>query len=54
MAIGILMALHRVSDTQAFDMLRVASQHTHVKLREVAEEVILTGAAPNWPVRRPA
>ena len=54
MAIGILMALHRVSDTQAFDMLRIASQHTHVKLREVAEEVILTGAAPEWPVRRPA
>jgi GAF domain-containing protein len=54
MAIGILMALHRVSDTQAFDMLRIASQHTHVKLREVAEEVILTGAAPDWPARRPA
>jgi GAF domain-containing protein len=54
MAIGILMALHRLDEQQAFDMLRVASQHTHRKLREVAEEVILTGATPSWPIRRPS
>jgi GAF domain-containing protein len=53
MAIGILMALHRLNEEQAFDLLRVASQHTHVKLRDVAEDIILTGAAPSWPVRRP-
>jgi GAF domain-containing protein len=53
MAIGILMALHRLNEEQAFDLLRVASQHTHVKLRDVAEEIILTGAVPSWPVRRP-
>ncbi|HEU5270470.1 MAG TPA: GAF and ANTAR domain-containing protein [Jatrophihabitans sp.] len=53
MAIGILMALHRLDEQRAFDLLRVASQHTHVKLRDVAEEVILTGAIPTWPVRRP-
>lgn len=53
MAIGILMALHRLDEQQAFDLLRAASQHTHVKLRQIAEDVILTGAVPTWPVRRP-
>jgi len=53
MAIGIMMALHRLDEQQAFDLLRVASQHTHVKLRDVAEDVILTGAIPTWPIRRP-
>ncbi len=53
MAIGILMALHQLDEQQAFDLLRVASQHTHLKLRQVAEEVILTGAPPNWPTRQP-
>jgi GAF domain-containing protein len=54
MAIGILMAMHRLNEEQAFDLLRVASQHTHVKIRDVAEDIILTGAVPSWPVRRPA
>jgi GAF domain-containing protein len=53
MAIGILMALHRIGEQQAFDILRIASQHTHIKLRDVAEEVILTGATPAWQVRQP-
>lgn len=53
MAIGILMALHRVGEQQAFDILRIASQHTHIKLRDVAEEVIHTGATPAWQVRQP-
>jgi len=52
MAVGILMALHRLDEGQAFDLLRVASQHRHQKLRQVAEEVILTGAVPNWPIRQ--
>jgi DNA-binding response OmpR family regulator len=42
-AMGILMARHRLTDDQAFDMLRKASQHRHVKLRDVAEEVTMTG-----------
>jgi AmiR/NasT family two-component response regulator len=37
------MARHKVTDTQAFDMLRTASQRRHVKLRELAEDVLLTG-----------
>ena len=48
MAIGVLMALHHITEQQAFDVLRTASQRTHTKLRAVAEEVILTGAAPTW------
>jgi GAF domain-containing protein len=52
MAIGILMSAHRVTDEQAFAMLRIASQHSHVKLRDVAEAVILTGEVPSWPSRR--
>lgn len=53
-AIGILVALHKINDDQAFDMLRAASQHNHTKLRDVAEEVIFSGEVPQWPTRRPA
>jgi GAF domain-containing protein len=49
MAIGVVMALHRIEEGQAFDVLRVASQTGHVKLRELAEDVILTGALPSRP-----
>lgn len=49
MAIGIVMNESRLQDEQAFQVLRTASQHTHRKLRDVAEEVILTGALPSWP-----
>lgn len=45
-AIGILMSIHKVTDDQAFDLLRMTSQNTHRKLREVAEDVLLTGALP--------
>jgi hypothetical protein len=43
-AIGILMNAHLVTQEQAFGMLRTASQHSHRKLREVANEVIFTGS----------
>jgi hypothetical protein len=45
-AIGILMALHRVTQDQAFDALRTMSQRTHRKLRDVAQDVIDTGSLP--------
>ena len=45
MAIGIVMASQRRTEEQAFRFLRVASQRVHVKLREIAEDVICTGAA---------
>jgi hypothetical protein len=42
-AIGILMALRKVSEAEAFDILRRASQHTNRKLRDIAEEVVRMG-----------
>ena len=38
-ALGILMSRHRITREQAFDLLRLASQHTHRKLHELALEV---------------
>ena len=46
-AIGILMALERVTSAEAFDLLRQCSQRTNRKLRDVAEDVIFTGALPD-------
>lgn len=43
-AIGILMTRHLATQQQAFDMLRVASQHSHRKLADIALDVIDTGA----------
>jgi hypothetical protein len=43
MAIGILMARRRLTEEQAFDCLRIESQHRNVKLRDIAESVIYTG-----------
>jgi hypothetical protein len=46
MAIGVLMTSCRITDQQAFDMLRPASRHHHRKLRDVPAEVVLTGELP--------
>ena len=46
MAIGILMAIHRVSQQEAFDLLRVTSQRANRKLRDIADDVVLTGTLP--------
>ena len=40
MAKGIVMARQKVSDDEAFDILRRASQRMNVKLRELAERVV--------------
>jgi AmiR/NasT family two-component response regulator len=45
-AIGILMATEKVDQEQAFDTLVRLSQASHRKLRDIAEEVVLTGALP--------
>lgn len=42
-AMGILMCSEKVTDEQAFDLLRKKSHAVHRKVREVAEDVILTG-----------
>lgn len=42
-AIGVLMAQHRVTREQAFDLLRMASQNSHRKLVDIARDVVDTG-----------
>ena len=42
-AIGIVMASHKVTEDQAFTVLRRASDTTSRRLRVVAEDVLLTG-----------
>jgi GAF domain-containing protein len=44
---GILMATTKSSADAAFDVLRAASQRRNMKLRAVAEEVVLTGEPPD-------
>jgi GAF domain-containing protein len=43
---GILMERHRLTGDQAFTLLTKASQHTGLKLRTVAEELVRTGVLP--------
>jgi GAF domain-containing protein len=45
-AIGILMATKLITKQEAFDALRITSQHTHRKLHLVALEVAETGELP--------
>jgi hypothetical protein len=52
-ALGILMAHRKVTQEDAFDLLRMASQNLHRKLRDVASEVLETGALPELPAKRP-
>lgn len=49
-AVGIIMTTHRVQSEQAFELLRRASMDLNVKLRDVAEEVTLTGDLPRRSV----
>jgi hypothetical protein len=42
-AIGILMANHRVTEKEAFDLLRIASQSSHRKVHDIADDVVHTG-----------
>jgi AmiR/NasT family two-component response regulator len=52
MAMGILMATHRITDDEAFDRISTASQHSQTKLHNLAEAIILTGALDVAPSRR--
>lgn len=51
-AMGIVMAMHKVNRDQAFDLLRIVSQRTHRKVAELATEVAYTGALPDIPYAR--
>jgi GAF domain-containing protein len=43
---GILMERHKLTEDQAFTVLTRASQNTNIKLRDVADELVRTGALP--------
>ena len=43
-AIGIIMAMEKVTELDAFDKIRHASQHGNRKVRDVAEDVLSIGA----------
>ena len=45
-AMGILMATGRLTQDQAFDQLRTASQHLNRKLHDIAADVAATGQLP--------
>jgi GAF domain-containing protein len=49
MALGVLMSARKVTQEQAFTLLRVASQNLHRKLRAVAADVVETGTLPDLP-----
>lgn len=42
-AMGVLMSQHKITRDQAFDLLRITSQHTHRKLADIAADVADTG-----------
>lgn len=46
-ALGILMERERISADQAFDILRRASQHLNIKLRDIAQDLVDTGEDPD-------
>lgn len=46
-AIGILMNARKISEGQAFDLLRESSQHLNRKLRDIADDVTHTGTLPH-------
>lgn len=46
-AVGILMAAHKVTADDAFEMLRHTSQHLNRKLRDIADDVTQTGQLPD-------
>lgn len=52
-AIGVLMHEHRLSQAQAFDVLRAASQDSNRRLADIALEVVTTGTLNirGWPAR---
>lgn len=50
---GILMEREHVTADQAFDILRQASQHLNVKLRDIAQTLVDTGERPDTGSPRP-
>jgi GAF domain-containing protein len=42
-AVGVIMVTYKVTQDQGFDLLRLASQHSHRKLHDIARDVADTG-----------
>ena len=40
------MERHKITADQAFTLLTKASQHTNIRLRDVADDLVNTGALP--------
>jgi GAF domain-containing protein len=53
MAMGVLMSSHKLTEDDAFSLLRIASQHSNRKLIDVADDVIATGHL-ELPAPKPA
>lgn len=51
---GILMERERITADQAFDVLRRASQHLNIKLKDVAQALVDTGERPQTGAPPPA
>jgi len=49
---GIIMAQSRCTETEAFDRLRRASQHTNVPVRDLAAQIVATAAGRSARVNR--
>jgi hypothetical protein len=48
-AVGIVMAQRRCTYDEAFRQIKAASQHGHRKMRDLAEDIVLTGELPDGP-----
>jgi hypothetical protein len=48
-AIGMVVALGRITPDQGWEVLKDVSQHTNIKLRNVAELILLWGRAGQMP-----
>ena len=48
LAMGVLMTRYQITREDAFDLLRIASQRTHRKLREVAKGWRMVGLGTIW------
>lgn len=46
-ALGIVMVSQKITQDQAFQVLRQFSQNRNVKLRDLADEVVITGVLPS-------
>lgn len=45
-ALGVVMERYKITEDQAFDVIKTSSQHRNVKLRDIAEHINTTGEVP--------